>query len=135
MRASTATGRCLAALTMLIAFGVRTPPVLAQSTPSVSSVVVNVPANADWTPSGLDVAPGKTYSINAEGRWRMALGCASTDAAGSGLKTSLFCFSTGGEPLRGVNFQTLIGRIGVDVLSVGALTHSAPAADLALDWS
>jgi nicotinate-nucleotide pyrophosphorylase (carboxylating) len=27
-----------------------------------------------------------------------------------------------------------IAQAGVDVISVGALTHSAPAADLALDW-
>jgi nicotinate-nucleotide pyrophosphorylase (carboxylating) len=27
-----------------------------------------------------------------------------------------------------------IARVGVDVISVGALTHSAPAADLGLDW-
>jgi nicotinate-nucleotide pyrophosphorylase (carboxylating) len=28
-----------------------------------------------------------------------------------------------------------IARAGVDVISVGALTHSAPAADLGLDWA
>jgi nicotinate-nucleotide pyrophosphorylase (carboxylating) len=27
-----------------------------------------------------------------------------------------------------------LGRLGVDVISVGALTHSAPAADIGLDW-
>jgi nicotinate-nucleotide pyrophosphorylase (carboxylating) len=27
-----------------------------------------------------------------------------------------------------------IAAAGVDVISVGALTHSAPAADLGLDW-
>jgi nicotinate-nucleotide pyrophosphorylase (carboxylating) len=27
-----------------------------------------------------------------------------------------------------------LGRLGVDILSVGALTHSAPAADIGLDW-
>ena len=28
-----------------------------------------------------------------------------------------------------------LGTLGVDVISVGALTHSAPAVDLGLDWS
>jgi len=28
-----------------------------------------------------------------------------------------------------------LGTSGVDVVSVGALTHSAPAADLGLDWA
>jgi nicotinate-nucleotide pyrophosphorylase (carboxylating) len=28
-----------------------------------------------------------------------------------------------------------IARVGVDVISVGALTHSAPAADIGLDFS
>jgi nicotinate-nucleotide pyrophosphorylase (carboxylating) len=27
-----------------------------------------------------------------------------------------------------------LGGLGVDVISVGALTHSAPACDLGLDW-
>ena len=28
-----------------------------------------------------------------------------------------------------------LGELGVDVISVGALTHSAPAVDLGLDWA
>ena len=28
-----------------------------------------------------------------------------------------------------------LGALGVDVISVGALTHSAKAADIGLDWS
>jgi nicotinate-nucleotide pyrophosphorylase (carboxylating) len=28
-----------------------------------------------------------------------------------------------------------LGALGVDVISVGALTHSAPSCDLGLDWS
>lgn len=28
-----------------------------------------------------------------------------------------------------------LGRLGVDVISVGALTHSSPASDIGLDWS
>ena len=28
----------------------------------------------------------------------------------------------------------VLGKLGVDVISVGALTHSAPACDLGLDW-
>ena len=31
------------------------------------------------------------------------------------------------------NATLLVARAGVDVISVGALTHSAPAADIALD--
>lgn len=36
----------------------------------------------------------------------------------------------------GITLQRVadIGRLGVDVISVGALTHSAPAIDLGLDW-
>ena len=29
----------------------------------------------------------------------------------------------------------MLGALGVDVISVGALTHSSPACDLGLDWS
>jgi nicotinate-nucleotide pyrophosphorylase (carboxylating) len=29
----------------------------------------------------------------------------------------------------------VLGALGVDIISVGALTHSAPASDLGLDWS
>ena len=28
-----------------------------------------------------------------------------------------------------------LGALGVDVISVGALTHSSPSCDLGLDWS
>ena len=28
-----------------------------------------------------------------------------------------------------------LGALGVDVISVGALTHSAPSSDIGLDWS
>ena len=28
-----------------------------------------------------------------------------------------------------------LGALGVDVISVGALTHSSPSSDLGLDWS
>lgn len=40
------------------------------------------------------------------------------------------------EASGGVNLQTVgaIARTGVDEISVGALTHSAPAADVALEW-
>lgn len=38
---------------------------------------------------------------------------------------------SGGVTLEGVS---AIARAGVDVISVGALTHSAPAVDLGLDW-
>ena len=40
------------------------------------------------------------------------------------------------EASGGVNLSTIreIAKSGVDAISVGALTHSAPAADLALDW-
>jgi nicotinate-nucleotide pyrophosphorylase (carboxylating) len=30
---------------------------------------------------------------------------------------------------------TALGALGVDVISVGALTHSAPSCDLGLDWN
>ena len=41
------------------------------------------------------------------------------------------------EASGGVNLETVgdIAATGVDFVSVGALTHSAPAADLGLDWS
>jgi len=41
------------------------------------------------------------------------------------------------EASGGVNLQTVaaIARTGVDEISVGALTHSAPAADVALEWT
>lgn len=73
---------------------------------------IAVPANADWVHSGLTVLAGGRYRLAATGRWKMAWGCAETDAAGTGLRTGLFCMSAGGEPVPGVNFQTLIGRIG-----------------------
>jgi nicotinate-nucleotide pyrophosphorylase (carboxylating) len=40
------------------------------------------------------------------------------------------------EASGGVNLKTVraIARSGVDYISVGALTHSAPAADIALDF-
>jgi nicotinate-nucleotide pyrophosphorylase (carboxylating) len=38
---------------------------------------------------------------------------------------------SGGVTLESVS---VIARAGVDVISVGALTHSAPAVDLGLDW-
>lgn len=40
------------------------------------------------------------------------------------------------EASGGVNLETVgaIARTGVDEISVGALTHSAPAADVALEW-
>jgi len=40
------------------------------------------------------------------------------------------------EASGGVNLDSVaaIARAGVDEISVGALTHSAPAADVALDW-
>ena len=48
----------------------------------------------------------------------------------SGKKTKL-------EASGGINLQTAnsIASTGVDALSVGALTHSAPSVDLALEWS
>lgn len=48
----------------------------------------------------------------------------------SGKKTKL-------EASGGINLQTAnaIAATGVDALSVGALTHSAPSVDLALEWS
>mgnify|MGYP002518886521 FL=1 len=41
------------------------------------------------------------------------------------------------EASGGINLQTVhnIAATGVDALSVGALTHSAPSVDLALEWS
>jgi nicotinate-nucleotide pyrophosphorylase (carboxylating) len=41
------------------------------------------------------------------------------------------------EASGGVNLSTIreIAKTGVDAVSVGALTHSAPSADLALDWA
>ncbi len=41
------------------------------------------------------------------------------------------------EASGGVNLDTVaeIARTGVDQISVGALTHSAPAADIALEWN
>ena len=41
------------------------------------------------------------------------------------------------EASGGINLQTVnaIAATGVDALSVGALTHSAPSIDLALEWS
>ena len=40
------------------------------------------------------------------------------------------------EASGGVNLATVgaIAQTGVDLISVGALTHSAPAVDLGLDW-
>jgi nicotinate-nucleotide pyrophosphorylase (carboxylating) len=40
------------------------------------------------------------------------------------------------EASGGVNLETVrkIAETGVDLISVGALTHSAPRLDLALDW-
>ncbi|HET9289879.1 MAG TPA: hypothetical protein VFQ49_02270, partial [Actinomycetes bacterium] len=40
------------------------------------------------------------------------------------------------EASGGVNLETVAGiaATGVDVISVGALTHSAPSLDIALDW-
>ncbi len=40
------------------------------------------------------------------------------------------------EASGGVNLQTVraIAETGVDIISVGALTHSAPACDIGLDW-
>ena len=41
------------------------------------------------------------------------------------------------EASGGVTLETVaaIARTGVDEISVGALTHSAPAADVALEWT
>ena len=80
--------------------------------PPAETMSASVHASADWVSSGISVHAGARYRLTAAGRWRMAPGCAETDAAGTGLRTSLLCFSLGGEPLPGVNFQTLIGRIG-----------------------
>jgi nicotinate-nucleotide pyrophosphorylase (carboxylating) len=40
------------------------------------------------------------------------------------------------EASGGVNLQTIraIAESGIDRISIGTLTHSAPALDLALDW-
>jgi nicotinate-nucleotide pyrophosphorylase (carboxylating) len=40
------------------------------------------------------------------------------------------------EASGGVNLSTVRGvaETGVDIISVGALTHSAPACDIGLDW-
>jgi nicotinate-nucleotide pyrophosphorylase (carboxylating) len=40
------------------------------------------------------------------------------------------------EASGGVNLETVrkIAETGVDLISVGALTHSAPRLDLALEW-
>ena len=48
----------------------------------------------------------------------------------SGKKTRL-------EASGGITLETAnaIASTGVDALSVGALTHSAPSVDLALEWS
>jgi nicotinate-nucleotide pyrophosphorylase (carboxylating) len=41
------------------------------------------------------------------------------------------------EASGGVSLQTVraIAETGVDIISVGALTHSAPACDIGLDWA
>jgi nicotinate-nucleotide pyrophosphorylase (carboxylating) len=41
------------------------------------------------------------------------------------------------EASGGVTLESVaaIARTGVDEISVGALTHSAPAADVALEWT
>ena len=41
------------------------------------------------------------------------------------------------EASGGITFERVasLGALGVDVISVGALTHSAPSGDLGLDWS
>lgn len=41
------------------------------------------------------------------------------------------------EASGGVNLETVeaIARSGVDIISIGALTHSAPACDIGMDWS
>jgi nicotinate-nucleotide pyrophosphorylase (carboxylating) len=41
------------------------------------------------------------------------------------------------EASGGVNIDSVsaIAATGVDVISVGALTHSAPACDIGMDWS
>uniref|UniRef100_UPI0040567289 carboxylating nicotinate-nucleotide diphosphorylase n=1 Tax=Candidatus Electronema sp. TaxID=2698783 RepID=UPI0040567289 len=41
------------------------------------------------------------------------------------------------EASGGVNLRTVraIAETGVDIISVGALTHSAPACDIGLDWA
>ncbi|MCI5146287.1 MAG: nicotinate-nucleotide diphosphorylase (carboxylating), partial [Candidatus Electrothrix sp. AR3] len=40
------------------------------------------------------------------------------------------------EASGGVNLHTVraIAETGVDIISIGALTHSAPACDIGLDW-
>ena len=41
------------------------------------------------------------------------------------------------EASGGVNLETVeaIAKTGVDLISVGALTHSAPSCDIGMDWS
>jgi nicotinate-nucleotide pyrophosphorylase (carboxylating) len=41
------------------------------------------------------------------------------------------------EASGGVTLQTVeaIAMSGVDIISVGALTHSAPSCDIGMDWS
>jgi nicotinate-nucleotide pyrophosphorylase (carboxylating) len=41
------------------------------------------------------------------------------------------------EASGGVNLETVesIAMSGVDIISVGALTHSAPSCDIGMDWS
>lgn len=94
-----------------------------------TSHTVTVPADSDWVSSGVQVHGGEIYEITSSGRWKMGLGCRETDGAGTGLSTNLFCSSMGGEPLAGVNFQTLIGRVGVagQPFAIGnGLTYTAP---------
>ena len=40
------------------------------------------------------------------------------------------------EASGGITLETIgaVAQTGVDLISVGAITHSAPAADLGLDW-
>lgn len=41
------------------------------------------------------------------------------------------------EASGGVNLDSVldVARVGVDIISIGALTHSAPACDIGMDWS
>jgi len=41
------------------------------------------------------------------------------------------------EASGGVNLKTVeaVAMTGVDIISIGALTHSAPFCDMAMDWS
>jgi nicotinate-nucleotide pyrophosphorylase (carboxylating) len=41
------------------------------------------------------------------------------------------------EASGGVNLETVeeIAMTGVDIISIGALTHSAPSCDIGMDWS